>query len=166
MNTTRHFRGRAWLARAAAALLTLTQPGLLAAAPTPPPKTITNTASMGFGRFVPNGGGAISVDINGLRTRSGGVVLLSSSASPARYAISGHGNDKRIYILTLPANGSVALRSGAHAMPVNSFVSNAPAGGLLPAGAQSISVGATLQVAPSQSPGIYSGSFQVILEYQ
>lgn len=155
------------MARAAAALLTLLQPGLPAAAPTLPPKAIANTASMGFGRFAPAGGGAIKVDINGVRTRTGGVILLTSTASPARYTIFGIGNDNRTYILTLPANGTVALRSGVNAMPLNDFVSNAPAGGMvLPAGSQAISVGATLQVGPGQSPGNYSGSFQVTLEYQ
>ncbi len=121
---------------------------------------------MGFGRFVPATGGAIQVDVNGARTRTGGVVLLASSASAARYTISSMGNDNRVYILTLPANGSVALTSGARSMALNNFVSNAPPGGLLPGGAQTITVGATLQVAPNQGPGNYAGAFQVTLEYQ
>lgn len=168
MNTTKHPGGRAAKARAAAALLALAPllPGLTAAAPTPPAKSIVNAAPLGFGRFVPASGGTIKVDIGGLRTRTGGVILLTSSASAARYTISGSGNDNRVYILTLPANGSVSLVSGANSMALGSFVSNAPPGGLLPAGAHTLYVGATLQVAPSQSPGNYSGAFQVTLEYQ
>ena len=141
-------------------------PAWLAAAPSPPPKTITNTASMSFGRFAPAGGGAITVDINGARTRSGAVLLLSSSASAATYTINGIGNDNRIYILSLPPNGAVVLASGANAMSVNNFVSNTPPGGMLLTGPQNVSVGATLQVAPGQLPGNYSGAFQVTLEYQ
>ena len=141
-------------------------PAWLAAAPSPPAKTITNTASMSFGRFAPAGGGAITVDINGARTRSGAVVLLSSSASAATYTINGIGNDNRIYILSLPPNGAVVLASGANAMSVNNFVSNTPPGGMLLTGPQNVSVGATLQVAPGQLPGNYSGAFQVTLEYQ
>ena len=121
---------------------------------------------MGFGRFVANTGGSIKVDANGLRTHSGGVIALVSSPASARFAITGAGSDNRAYILSLPPNGSVALRSGANAMALNDFVSSAPGGGLLPAGAQNISVGATLQVAPGQAPGNYTGAFQVTLEYQ
>jgi hypothetical protein len=146
-------------------LLTLL-PAWLAAAPSPPPKTIVNTASMSFGRFAPAGGGAITIDIHGARTRSGAVVLLSSSASPARYTVSGVGNGNRVYTLTLPPNGAVVLASGASTMSVNNFVSSAPPGGMLLPSPQSISVGATLQVAPGQLPGNYSGAFQVTLEYQ
>lgn len=159
MNTTSALR-----AAAASALLAL--PALLAAAPSPPPKSIVNTASMGFGRFAPNTGGSIKVDASGLRTHAGGVILLASSPAAARYAITGVGNDNRVYILSLPPDGSVALRSGANAMALTKFTSSAPTGGLLPAGAQDISVGATLQVAPGQAPGNYTGVFQVTLEYQ
>jgi hypothetical protein len=164
LNTTRHPRRRAGAGLLALAALLL--PAALAAAPSPPAKALTNTAGLGFGRFVPAGGGTITVDINGLRTRSGAVVLLASSASAARFTISAVGNDNRAFILTLPADGSVALTSGANAMALNNFVSNAPAGGLLPAGNHAISVGATLQVAPGQRPGSYSGAFPVTLEYQ
>ncbi len=141
-------------------------PGCLAAAPSPPPKSIANTAALGFGRFAAAGGGAVRVDHNGARTRSGAVVLLFSSVSPARFTISGIGNDHRTYILSLPPNGSVALSSGPNSMALTNFASNGPPSGLLPAGAQEVSVGATLQVAPNQAPGNYAGAFQVTLEYQ
>ena len=166
LNTTSTSRGRGARARAAAALLTLLQPGLLAAAPSPPPKALVTTASMAFGRFASAAGGAVTVDINGVRTRSGAVVLLSSSASVARFTIIGMGNDNRLYTLGLPPNGAVVLRAGANAMGVNNFVSNMPPGGMLVKGPQSISVGATLQVGPGQVPGNYSGTFQVTLDYQ
>lgn len=141
-------------------------PGALAAAPSPPPKSIANTAALGFGRFAAAGGGAVRVEHNGVRTRSGAVVLLFSSAGPARYTISGIGNEHRVTILSLPQNGSVTLTSGPHSMAVTDFASNAPPGGLLPAGAQQVSVGAALQVAPNQAPGNYAGAFHVTLEYQ
>lgn len=121
---------------------------------------------MGFGRFAPAAGGSVKVDINGVRSRIGGVILLTSSASSARYTVSGAGSDNRTYILSMPPDGSVMLRSGVHEMAVTGFVSSAPAGGWIPMGPQTISVGATLQVAPGQAPGNYSGAFQVTLEYQ
>jgi hypothetical protein len=148
------------------ALLALMAGPPAAADPTPPAKSIVNTAALAFGRFAAAGGGGVSVDPNGVRTRSGAVVLLMSTPSPARYIIGSMGNDNRIYILTLPPNGSVVLSSGAQTMALNNFVSSLPPGGLLPGAAQNISVGATLQVAPGQRPGNYSGAFQVTLEYQ
>ncbi len=144
----------------------LLQPGSTAAAPSPPPKVIVNTSSMGFGRFVAASGGTIKLDVFGARTRTGGVVLLASNASPARFSILGIGNDHRVYVLTLPPDGSVVLRAGVNQMVLSQFVSNTPAGGLLPAGTHNISVGARLQVAPNQAPGNYSGTFRVTLEYQ
>jgi hypothetical protein len=95
-------------------------------------------------------------------------VLLVSNASPASFTIgSSHpGNDNRIYVLTLPPNGSVSLVSGANRMAVNNFVSDFPASSPVPTGSQTVRVGAALQVAPNQAPGNYTGSFPVILEYQ
>ena len=133
-----------------------------------PPRHITNNASLTYGRFVPAGGGTITVSPAGVRTRTGGVVLLMSTAGAARFTIGekNPGNEHRAYIVTLPPNGTVALVSGANRMPVNHFVSSGPAGGTLPARTHTLSVGATLQVAPNQPRGVYSGTFPVTLEYQ
>ena len=166
LNTTRHARGRAWLARTAAASALLL-PLLAAGAPAVPDKNISTTSDLAFGRFVAAGGGAVTVAPSGSRSRTGSVVLLASSATPARFAITSQnaGNDNKIYVITLPPNGSVSLVSGANSMALNNFVSNFAAGSPLPSGNQTVRVGATLQVAPSQPPATYSGSFNVTLEY-
>lgn len=144
------------------------QPLPLAAAPAMPPKHITTSANLSFGRFAAGSGGAITISVSGARTRSGGVVLLMSSPSAARYTIGAGnpGNENRAYILTLPANGTVTMTSGANRMAVNNFVASGPGGGTLPSGTHTLSVGATLQVAPNQPRGNYTGLFPVILEYQ
>lgn len=131
-------------------------------------KSISATGSMAFGRFVPASGGNITISSAGARSRTGGVVLLPSSATAASFSIGENGpsNDNRIYILTLPANGTVTLASGPLRMPVNNFVSSNPGSGPLAPGTQTLTVGATLQVAPGQRPGNYSGSFHVTLEFQ
>jgi hypothetical protein len=155
-----------------AALMALLQLGLqpwpLGAAPTVPPKHITTNASLSFGRFAAAGGGTITVNVNGARTRTGAVVLLMSSPSAARYTINPNnaGNENRAYILTLPANGAVFMTSGANRMGVNNFVASGAGGGTLPSGTQTLTVGATLTVAPNQPRGSYTGLFPVILEYQ
>ncbi len=170
MNTTKHPGGRGLVPRAAALialLLPLLAPAA-AAAPNVPPKHISGAGGMSFGRFVPAGGGFITVSPAGIRTRTGAVVLLMSTASAARFniGISSGGNEHRAYILTLPANGAVALSSGPNRMPLMNFVASDPGGGALPPGTRSVSIGATLQVAPNQPRGNYSGVIPVILEYQ
>lgn len=127
-------------------------------------KTIVVTANMSFGRFVAGAGGSIAIGANGARSGGGAVILLPSPASAAGFMISGH--DNKVNILTLPANGSVQLVAGANRMAVNNFVSNLAPGGVLSAGPQAVTVGATLQVAPNQPRGSYSGAFQVIIEFQ
>ena len=127
-------------------------------------KTIITTSNMSFGRFIAGAGGSVRIDPNGARSRSGAVILLPSPAGPAAFNISGH--DNKISILTLPRNGSVFLFSGAHRMPLTQFSSNLPTGGVLVPGAQAVTVGATMQVAPNQARGHYNGSFHVIVEYQ
>jgi hypothetical protein len=160
LNTTRHI---------ASALLALLLPALAAGAPpVPAAKGISNTGSLAFGRFVAAGGGAVTVGLNGGRTRSGSVVLLPSTATAASFTVSdnNNGNDQKVYVLTLPADGTVSLASGAKRMPVHGFTSNFRPGSPLPSGSQTVTVAATLQVAPSQAPGSYSGSFSVILEFE
>lgn len=143
-------------------------PAMAAAAPPVPAKNINNTGSLGFGRFVAAGGGTVNVALNGARTRSGGVVLLASSATAASFTVgdNNNGNDNKVYVLTLPPNGSVTMASGANRMAVNNFSSSFTAGSPLPNGMQTVTVGAVLQVAPNQAPGAYSGSFNVTLEFQ
>lgn len=139
--------------------------GLLAAGPAMAAKNITPTGNMTFGRFAAGSGGSISVSSAGARARTGGVVLLSSpSASAASFAIAGT-SDNRVYILSMPPDGSVTMTSGGNRMAVNQFVSSVAAGPL-PSGNQTVTVGATLQVAPNQRPGNYSGTFHVTLEFQ
>lgn len=134
----------------------------------PAAKSISNTGSLSFGRFVAGSGGAVTVAIGGARSRTGGVVLLASNSSPASFSVgdNNNGNDNKVYVLTMPANGTVSLASGANRMAVNNFASSFTAGSPLPSGAQTVTVGATLQVSPGQAPGAYSGSFNVTLEFQ
>lgn len=127
-------------------------------------KAIVTTSNMSFGRFVAAGAGTVKIGASGARSAGGGVSLLSSTAGAATFTISG--SDNKITILTLPSNGSVFLYSGASRMPLNDFSSSLPAGGVLSPGTQSVSVGATLQVAPNQIPGSYNGAFRVIVEFQ
>lgn len=130
---------------------------------------LMNVRGLDFGRFVAAGGGSVTISPAGLRTRSGSVVLLTSpNAGQSVFNVSrnGSGGANRAVSITLPANGSTRLSSGANSMAVGSFVSSPAALPSIPAGGTLLAVGATLSVAPNQPPGTYSGSFSLIVNFQ
>jgi hypothetical protein len=129
---------------------------------------LTNTSGLDFGRFVAGSGGTVVVDPAGLRSRTGGVVLLNSStAAQAAFNVGRTGNtDRNDAIISLPPNGAIRLTSGANSMAVDNFVSWPASTIVVPAGGTTLAVGATLVVAPNQAPGTYSGTFPVIVNYQ
>ena len=131
---------------------------------------ISNTRGLDFGRFVAGSGGTVVIGPTGLRSRTGAVVLLNSpSASQANFTVSksSNGGGNKAVIISLPGNGQIRLNSGSNSMAVNSFTSS-PSGMLpsVPVSGTPLAVGATLTVAPNQAPGVYSGSFSVIVNFQ
>jgi hypothetical protein len=130
---------------------------------------LTNFRSLDFGRFVAGGGGTVTVGPTGARSSSGGVVLLNSpGAGAAVFNVGksiGDASNKAVAI-TLPANGSVRLSSGANSMAVNAFVTSPATILTVPNGGVTLSVGATMTVAPNQPRGNYSGSFPLIVNFQ
>lgn len=130
---------------------------------------LTNTRGLDFGRFVANSGGTVVIGATGVRSRTGGVVLLNSpSAGQATFTVgkSSNGGGNRAVSITLPANGSTRLSSGPNSMAVNTFVNNPANITSVPNAGTSLSVGATLVVAPNQPPGTYSGSFSLTVNFQ
>ncbi|MGV8892780.1 MAG: DUF4402 domain-containing protein [Burkholderiaceae bacterium] len=125
----------------------------------------SSTQALAFGSLVAGSGGTVTVSLTGVRSASGGVILLpSGSGSAALFSVTG--NSSATYAITLPANGVVSLTSGANTMAVNNFTSNpAPTGQLSVGGSQTLSVGATLSVGSNQPSGPYSGSFNVMVNY-
>lgn len=130
-------------------------------------QTLTNNGSLAFGRFVAGTGGTITVSPAGLRTQTGGVILLPSTVSAATFTASDNvAKDASIGCpVTLPANGTVTLSNGTSTMAVDQFTS-APVPCTLSGGTRQIAVGATLTVAPNQARGNYSGSFSVTVNFQ
>jgi len=130
---------------------------------------LNNTRGLDFGRFVAASGGTITVSPLGLRSRTGGVVLLNSpGAGQAGFTVSkiSNGESNEAVIISVPANGSVQLSSGANSMAVNNFVNDPASIASVPAGGTVLSVGATLSVAPNQPAGTYSGSFSLTVNFQ
>lgn len=134
---------------------------------------LNNTRGLDFGRFVAGSGGTIVLNPSGLRSRTGGVILLSSpSAGQAAFNATRFTLDAgraspgaTAVVVSVPANGAVRLTSGGNSMAVGEFVTP---DALLSVGngGATLSVGATLVVAPNQPSGNYSGSFSLIVNHQ
>lgn len=127
---------------------------------------ITNSGGLVFGQIVPGIGGTVSIDPDGTRTSTG--VTLGSADGVRAAAFDVVGEHNATYTITLPADGVVNL-SGPDGltMPVNGFVSNItnPNAVLDGSGLQSLAVGATLTVSAGQEVGVYSGWFDVTVNY-
>lgn len=148
---------RPWLATALTACLL--------GAPAAQAQTITNSSALSFGAFVAGTGGTVVVDPTGFRSQTGGVMLVPQGlGTAAQFSVTGTAG--AAYAITLPA--TAALSDGNnHSMALNGFVSYPGATGTLSVGGtQSLSVGATLTVSPAQPPGSYTGSFDVIVNYE
>jgi hypothetical protein len=131
-------------------------------------QSLANTVPLSFGAFTAGSGGTLTVTPVGSRTKTGGVMLVSQGgvATAAQFMISGTPN--AMFNITLPADGSVVLSSGSDTMALDGFVAGTPApmrvlsGG----GTHTLSIGATMTVAPMQAPGNYSGTFNLTVNYQ
>lgn len=131
--------------------------------------TLSNARGLDFGRFIAGSGGTVVISSVGARSVTGGVLpLSSSSAGQAVFNVgrTGNGGGNKAIIITLPANGATRLTSGANSMAVNAFVSSPATLQSLPIGGTTLSIGATLIVAPNQAPGNYFGSFSLTVNYQ
>lgn len=127
--------------------------------------TLGNTQTLAFGKFVAGSGGTVSIGANGMRSKSGGVVLVPSGVgTAAQFSVTGDPNVT--YAISLPGNGVVSLTSGSDSMAVTNFTSSPNLAGTLGAGgSQTLSVGATLHVGSNQATGAYSGAFDVTVNY-
>jgi len=91
---------------------------------------ISNTQGLTFGKFVAGSGGSVTISPGGVRSASGGVVLVPSGAgAAAQFAVSGDAN--LTCAISLPAAGT--LTSGANSMTVGTFTSSPSPTGTLSA---------------------------------
>ena len=108
--------------------------------------------------------GSVSIDVDGSRTSTGGATVNSNtSATPARYEVTGDPN--ALYSITLPESVVITSAAGDR-MVVDSFVSTPSSGGQLDAGGrQNLTVGATMRVGSFQPFGAYTGVMATTVEY-
>ncbi|MGS0743766.1 DUF4402 domain-containing protein [Glaciimonas sp. GG7] len=138
---------------------------------------VTNTQALGFGSFAAGSGGTLTMSATGLRSRFGGIVLMSSdNGSAGVFSVSGQPN--LTYSINLPPNGIVSLSGGTGlpggtasapngaSMAVNNFTSKPSLSGVFSSGGtQMLMVGATLSVGNNQANGAYNGTFTVTVNY-
>jgi hypothetical protein len=128
------------------------------------PIALSTTQNLNFGNIAASTTpGTVVISTANARTSTGGVTPSAIGAfTQAIYAASGENN--ATYSIQLPS--SVSISDGTHTMTVDNFVSDPGSTGTLSGtGAQTINVGATLNVAASQATGNYSGTYDVTIAY-
>ena len=131
-----------------------------------PPRPITVTVNMSqslsFGTFYHIGPGSVIIDPYGVRSKTGGVVLLSSGTFPSTALFDVVGNPGTVVSIINGADatlsgggGSMILQTGA-SYPVSPFI--------ITTTPTQVMIGGTLIVGNTGAnpPGSYSGSFEVI----
>jgi Domain of unknown function (DUF4402) len=144
------------------------------------PLSITHGNDLAFGNMaVLTGGGTVVLSPAGGRTPSGDVTLPVPTGTVTAASFSIHGEPGDTYHITLPS-GTVTLTDGTggagHTMGLGTWKSNySPATtGTLDGttGDDALTIGATLTVGGSQTPGSYSlvgtggtGLFSIVISY-
>jgi Domain of unknown function (DUF4402) len=118
--------------------------------------------------------GTVTVTPAGVRTRTGGVILQGTNFQPAEFA--GMGSNNQRVDVSLGANQIFITGPGAP-MRVHTFVIGSTPTAVLtttprrfrinsPTGIFTFPVGATLDVGANQTPGTYTGTWSITLNYQ
>lgn len=111
-------------------------------------------------------GGTVVINAStGAKSVTGGVVDLGGAHGRAEFRVTGDKNTA--YTITLPTSITINAATGPGTATIDTFVSDPSSPAVLPNnGQQTVFVGATLTVGANQPPETYSGSFDIIVEYQ
>jgi len=128
------------------------------------PITITKTVDMNFGNIAVSAtlAGTAVMTPGGTRSTggAGGVTLPSTTGTVSAASFNVAGQASYTYAITLPTTATIS--SGTNTMTVNAFTSSPSATGALSAGGtQTLTVGATLNVANAQPAGAYTNATAV-----
>ena len=129
------------------------------------PIGIGKTADLKFGTIVPDNvnPGTVTISPAGTRTCDAALTCFGGPVSAAAFSVTGDAS--AVYVITLP--GSSSVTSGGNSMTVDTLADSKGGTSTLDgAGADSFSVGATLNLGAGQVPGAYAGTFTVTVEYQ
>ncbi len=138
------------------------------------PLSFFKVNDLDFGDIIPSAtAGTVTIEPDGSRTRTGGVTLAGNDGAPARFA--GLGSFNRQVNISLGSNTiwltGPGVRMRARTFEIGStptaILSTSPTRFRItsPLGNYNFPVGATLEVGANQSPGDYSGTFTITLNY-
>ena len=127
------------------------------------PISLQKPTDLAFGGIITSpAAGRVVLAPDGTRSALGGAMLaVGGGVSAASLRMAGEPNAS--FTLGLP--GTTLLQAGAAQMTVEAFTSDAAVTRLDATGRLEVHLGATLNVAPQQAPGLYSGSFLVTVAY-
>lgn len=133
------------------------------------PIAIANAVDMNFGNVAVIGSGTVILAPAGTRTITGGVTLPATTGTVTAASFSVTGEGVYTYAITLPSSDYTITETveSSAAMIVNTFTSTPSGTGALTAGAQTLNVGATLNVDAAQLAGLYTNAtgFDVTVNY-
>lgn len=132
---------------------------------------LSNVQGLNFGAFsVTGGGGTVTISPGGQRSATGGVLLLNMGLlpSPAIFELEVGENTTLVSLYAPPVTltgpgGATLLLTPGPSDPVFPFITTA-----VPPLRTIINLGGTLTIGPSGTapPGQYSGTFDIIINYQ
>jgi hypothetical protein len=131
------------------------------------PIAITKTVDLNFGNMAVSAtAGTVILAPAGTRTITGGVTLPANTGTVTAAEFNVTGQAGYTYSITLPTTPTT-VASGANTMTVNAFTSTPSSTGTLTAGAETIKVGATINVGANQAAGTYTSAtpFTVTVNY-
>jgi len=131
--------------------------------------TVSESQNLRFGKIAGDVTGAGTVTINpvtGAKTVTGFVFDMGQNDRPGKFAVTGPKN--AWVFITLPSTATLARQGGGATMTMRNFTSSPPAGlaRLGKNGKLNILVGATIDVAPGQTKGTYTGTFTISVDAQ
>lgn len=131
------------------------------------PLGITNgTNAMSFGDVAGDASAATTVVLDTAGTASSGDGA-NTAGTPTAGDFDVTGSGSLAYTISLPADGVVVLSNVAGTnMPVNGFNDSLGGTGGLTLGLQSFTVGATLTINANQAAALYTGNYDVTVNYQ
>lgn len=131
--------------------------------------TLTADTPLNFGQIAANTGGTVTLNADSTVSQTGTLVWTGTRV-PAGFTVTGTKGVS--VVVTLPTTASTLYLGGivtsADKMTLDSFNVNPVSGIQLDptTGSANFSVGGRLAVASAQTPGTYSGTFVVSVEYQ
>lgn len=127
--------------------------------------SVVKDQDMDFGQIAVNGADTLVISADEGNPAACPTNLICAGArAPAKFTISGTAG---VGTTAAVRQASVSLTSGTNSMTLNSFTVFFPNGNTLNAsGDAQVNVGGSLAVGAGQAAGLYTGSFDVDVEYQ